>query len=200
MERSDLVFDATSHIYTYKGKVVPPVSTILTAEGFVDPKYFTEEGRDRGRAVHKAVEIYSRGAHCMNSKALEPYLNAFKNFQRDCEWEPMIIEVPMACMSYAGTPDQIGLFRKEMAVLDIKSGVISAATGLQLAAYDRLYWEYYVGSGQFASQRLKRYALQLTDTGRYILTEFKERNDRMIFDAALACYHWRINKRIRGMK
>lgn len=211
MENSNVVFNATSHTYTYNGKAVPSVSQILQDEGFVDPKYFTEGGRDRGKAVHKAIEIYSRGAHCMRSKELEPYLDAFKNFQRDCEWEPMIIEVPMACAYYGGTADQFGLFRKEMAVLDIKSGVISPATGLQLSGYERLYWEYMIEQGVKDGQpayvlktakqpALKRFALQVMDTGRYMLTEYKERNDRYIFDAAVACWWWKRNNRIGGRK
>lgn len=211
MEKSDLVFNATSHTYLYKGKAVPSVSQILLDEGFVDTTFFTDGGRDRGKMVHKAIEIQCKGAHCMDSKALEPYLEAWKNFRRDCEWVPELIEVPMGCQYYAGTPDQIGMFRDSRTVLDIKTGSISAATGLQLAAYEKLYWEYVieqkVKDGQQAyilrtikKPAMKRFAIQLTDTGRYILTEFKERNDRLIWDSAVAIWHFKRNNKIGGRR
>lgn len=203
MEKSDLVFNATSHTYTYKGKVVPSVSQILLDEGFIDTTFFTDGGRDRGKMVHKAIEIQCKGAHCMDSKALEPYLEAWKNFRRDCEWVPEFIEVPMGCQYYAGTPDQIGWFRDSLTVLDIKTGSISAATGLQLAAYEKLYLEYAIEMGKghpIKKPVMKRFAIQLTDTGRYILTEFKERNDRLIWDSAVAIWHFKRNNKIGGRR
>ena len=200
MEKSnDVRFDGKLHEYTYLGKVVPPVTTILTDEGFVNSSFFTEDGRDRGRMVHKAIEVIAKGAHCMRPPDhVMPYINAYKNFQRDCDWEPLIIERPMGNQYYAGTADQIGKFQGIISILDFKTGSFSAATGLQLAAYERLYRE--LCDKDNVKLVVKRYALQLLPTERYILTEFKERTDRLIWDSAVSIWHWKRNKNIGGRR
>lgn len=185
MEKSELFFDPQTHSYTYQGKRIPSVSQVLLDMGFIDTQWFTQEGRERGTLVHRAIAIHSQGAHCMKNPLLDMYIEAFKNFQRDCEWEPEIIETPMACIHYAGTPDQIGKFQGKPAVLDLKTGSISPATGLQLAAYEKLH-----------GQPLKRFAIQLTEMGKYILTEYKEKTDAYIWDAAVAIWWWCRNKGI----
>jgi hypothetical protein len=193
LEKSNLFFDEKTHTYTFNGKKVPPVSTILKEAGFIaNLERFTEEGRDRGKAVHKAIEVHCRGAHCFKSPALDPYINAFKNFEKDCDWVSELVEHKMACDQYAGTCDNIGMFQGNRAILDVKTGAISATTGLQLVAYEKLY-RGEVENAVLKIVNIKRFALQLTDTGRYILTEFKERSDSYIWDSAVAIYHWRRN-------
>ena len=192
MEKSELFFDPVTHAYTYQGKRVPSVSQILLDMGFIDTQWFTQEGRERGSLVHRAIEVHSRGAHCMKNPLIDMYIEAFKNFAKDCEWEPEIIETPMACLQYAGTPDQIGKFNGKPSVLDIKTGSISPVTGLQLAAYQKLY------SLKSEGISLKRFAIQLTETGRYILTEYKERMDGYIWDAAVSIWWWKANNKIGG--
>ena len=176
-------FFPDTHTYLLDGKWVPPVSTILVDLGFIDTSFFTEEGRNRGSAVHIMVKHHAMGAGCMEmTEELKPYFEAYKKFENEMNWRPEVVETPMANESFAGTPDQIGLMNGHEAVVDVKTGVISAVTGLQLAAYELLY-------GKF----LKRFALQLTKEGKYKLTEYKNRGDRYIFQAAVAIYHWRIN-------
>lgn len=196
MEKSNLFFDPTTHTYTFNGRIVPSVSQILLEEGFINTQFFTEEGRSRGSLVHRCIENHVRGAHCFQIPSVEPYLTAFKNFQKDCDWVAEIIEVKMGCEQYAGTPDQIGLFQGNRAILDLKTGSISPATGLQLAAYEKLY-RGEVENAVLKIVNIKRFALQLMDTGRYMLTEYKERADRYIWDSAVAIWHWKKNN-IKG--
>lgn len=195
MEKSNLFFDPTTHTYTYNGRRVPPVSTILLDEGFINTQFFTEEGRERGSAVHKAIEIHCRGAHCFRSPAIDPYMTAFKNFEKDCDWVSEVVEKPMACEQYAGTPDAIGLFQGMRAILDFKTGGISSATGLQLAAYEKLY-RGDADNAVIKIVNIKRFALQLMDTGKYMLTEYKDRQDRFIWESAVAIWHWKRNNKI----
>lgn len=192
----NLIFDESTHTYTFNGKRVPSVSNILLDEGFINAQWFTEEGRKRGSDVHTTIKHHCLGAHCMLKESVVPYFTAFKNFQKDCDWQPEIIEEPMACEYYAGTADQFGRLNGYLSVLDIKSGVISAATGLQLSAYEKLYGIYH----NKTIPLMKRFALQLTDTGRYILTEYKDSigaKDRYIWDSAVAIWHFKKNKGIR---
>lgn len=194
MEKFNVTFDSDKHIYTLNGQRVYSVSQILLEEGFINTQWFTDEGRSRGAAAHKAIELHCRGAHCFRDPVAEPYLDAFKQFQKDCEWVPHIIEEPMACPQYSGTADQFGHLNGHLAVLDFKSGAISVVTGLQLVAYEKLYNIYFPEN----KLPMKRIALQLTNEGKYKLTEFKDRTHRYIWDSIVAVFHFKKNNKIGG--
>ncbi len=76
-----LTFDPEKHIYYWKGKPVPGVSEILKETGqakdwsAVDPFY-----RDRGSAVHKAIELWVKGELDETSldPVIVPYFEQFK--------------------------------------------------------------------------------------------------------------------------
>jgi len=199
LEKSNLFFDPSNHTYTFDNKRVPSVSAILLEGGFINTQFYTEEGRTRGSAVHKAIEIHCRGAHCFQSPAIDSYMSAFKNFEKDCDWVSEIVEKPMGCPQYAGTPDLIGLFQGQKTIIDIKtSATLSPSYALQLSAYEKLYRLSIpdVVFSDMPSMAIKRFVLQLTDGGKYILTEYRERSDRYIWDAAVAIHHWRVNNKI----
>lgn len=186
-----LEFDETGHIYRFNGKVIPSVTRILVDEGFIDTAWFTQEGRDRGSGVHQLIHVHCKFPDtvrhgCMElSDEMQFYYDAYKSFADDFRWTPHTVEVPMANEQFAGTPDQIGFLNGHEIVLDLKTGAISPATGLQLVGYQILY-----------NKTLRRYALQLYSDGRYKLTEYKDRNDRYIFQAAVAIWHWKRNNKI----
>ena len=56
-----LTFVPTKHRYLLDGRVVPGVTSILKAAGYVDDTYFTEYARDRGSAAHAATHYYDEG-------------------------------------------------------------------------------------------------------------------------------------------
>jgi hypothetical protein len=68
------------------------------------------------------------------------------------------------------------------AVIDAKSGAVSSVVGLQL-----------VGQEILAGRPLKRFALQLMDTGKYKLTPYTDRSDRGTFLAAVSLWWWKKN-------
>jgi hypothetical protein len=179
----NVVYHDGTHTYMVDGRVVPSVTQILADQRLIDLTWYTPDGRERGTAVHKAIANQCRGALCFNNKELEPYLEAYNNFQKDCDWVPEIIEQSMGCRFYAGTPDQIGKLNKKPAVLDIKTGGITPAVALQLVAYEKLY-----------EKPLKRFSLQLTETGRYILDEHKDKKDPYIWESAVSLWWWRKNR------
>ena len=178
-----LEFNQETHTYIYDGLEVPSVSRILVSEGFVDIGWFTDEGRQRGSAVHLHIKNHCQKAHCMAiNQSLLGYMDAWKNFESQFYWEADVIEQPFGCSQFAGTPDQIGKMNGTPAVLDIKTGKLNRAVGLQLAAYEILY-----------DKPLKRFALQLNSGGAYRLKEFNDRMDRYIFKSAVAIHHWKRN-------
>jgi hypothetical protein len=181
-------FDELTHVYHFNKKWVPSVSQILLDEGFINATWFTNEGRVRGTGVHKSIKEKEMGAGCKHDPSWEPYLKAYEDFKSSCNWRAHTIEKFMACSTFAGTPDQIGHMNGVEAVVDVKTGGISKVTGLQLAAYQVLY-----------GHPLKRYALQLTAEGRFIITEYKDRRDAYVFESAVAIFWWKQNN-LKGGK
>ena len=185
-------FFPDSHVYLKDGKHIRSVTQILLDLGFVDTTWFTEQGRNRGSAVHIAVKHHASHASCMQlSDEVKPYVNAYRKFEIEMDWVPLIIEEPMANDSFSGTPDQIGMMNGFRSILDVKTGAIDRVTGLQLAGYVIL--DEQCVQSVMLSVPVKRFALQLTKEGKYKLTEYRDRGDRYIFQSAVAIWHWKRN-------
>ena len=180
-----LEFIPDTHTYLYDGCALPSVTQILDAEGFIDKTWFTEYGRDRGRMVHKATALDDMDD--LNEESLDPvlvpYVEAWRKFKKDSGFIIEEIEVPKVELQFkfAGTPDRIGALNGRRTVLDIKH-IALPWTALQLAAYECL-----------DTPPLRRVAIELKDNGKYNLKEYKDRQDRMIFFSALACFNWKKN-------
>lgn len=164
------------------------VTQLLAAEGFIDTTWFNEYYATRGTYVHRACELINRCelAEDELDPVLVPYVSAWKKFMNDSKFQIIEMEARLVSETYqfSGKPDRIGIFNGCPAIIDIKSGAVQKWTGLQLAGYEILK-----GSPH------KRFGVQLKDDGNYKLTEFKDRQDRGIFLAALSCYQWKNNRR-----
>jgi len=184
----ELTFKADTHQYFNRGVELPSVTTILSDLGFVDKSFFTEYGRTRGKFVHLACELDDRGELEEESldSVLLPYLEAWRSFKRDTGFVCEAIEKPVASemYQYAGTLDRLGKLSNAPAILDIKSGAVSSWAALQLAAYEIA-----------ENRRLKRFAVQLMETGKYKLHSYTNPQDRQIFLSAVACWWWIHNQK-----
>jgi len=85
---------------------------------------------------------------------------------------------------FGGTIDMPCMLNGKESLIDIKSGVESPTTGIQLAAYSMLY----------DVPLVNRYGLYLKADGKYKLIPYADRNDIKIFNAALTLYHYRAEK------
>lgn len=181
----NLALDPASHTYTLDGKELPGVTQVLSAEGFIDQAWFTEYGRDRGTKVHQTIEFYDADELDEDSldAVLRPYLEAWRRFRAEAHVAVEASEVRLASEVYgfAGTIDKLATIGIVPAILDIKTGQVQPWAAIQLAAYHILL-------NQTAR---KRYAVQLNNDGSYRLQEFKDRNDRAVFLAALAVNKWK---------
>lgn len=186
----DLIFKPDTHQYFKDGVELPGVTTILSDLGFIEKDFFTEYGRTRGKFVHLACELDDRNELDEDAcdSALLPYLKAWRSFKRDTGIKIESIEKPVASSIYnfAGTLDRLVTLNGSCCILDIKSGAVSPWTGLQLAAYEIA-----------ENKRLKRFAVQLMETEKYKLHPYTDPQDRQIFLAAVACWHW-INNHKKG--
>lgn len=188
-----LTFDADKHEYRLGGVKIPSVTQIIADAGlYGDTSHFTEYSRDRGSFVHKAIQLHLSGE--LDEDTLDPvivsYLEVWKKFEVEAgyvsdECEAMLAD---AIYRYAGTVDHIGHLNGHFCIIDVKTGGATPATGIQLAGYENLLK---VGGA-------KRYALHLNAEGSYKLIEYKDRNDRNVFLAALALFYWKQNNNVKG--
>jgi len=192
-----LIFDEESHCYRLNGSVLPSVTTVIKEAG-LSPHYGSNAvpARDRGAAVHKALELMDNALELDQSTIEEgwrPYLAAYQKFTKECcpIWRHVELRGYHKTLLYAGTIDRVGIVLGRDSVLDVKTGALLPWTALQAAAYAEML-PAPIGA------RLARWGLQLSNNGSYKLEEYKDRNDFSVFNAALTTYKWRLQNGLIG--
>ena len=184
MNDPEFLYNAVTHVYTYRGKREPSVTGVLTELGLtdfsmIDPAVL-EHAKVRGSKVHAATEQFDRGT--LNWDALDPevigYVRAYKKFKEESEFRPLIIEQAMRShYGFCGGVDRIGVLGGELAVIDIKTPVKSniVYVDLQLGAYVQLGRESFVEVNQQST--VPAFELKLGKGGVYKLREVVEIDD-----------------------
>lgn len=188
-----LTFNRVKHSYAYNGVSVPSVTTILKPLndfGFVRGDVL-EYARDRGSAVHEAIELLA--ADDLDEDSLDPvilpYLDGYRRFLADTGFVALASEqmVYHSKFGYAGTFDTIGILNKQRAVIDYKTGAsLPISVGPQLAAYQNAY---NAGAAKGGAV-LARYALHLTGDGGYGLVRYSDAADWPEFLHLLGHFNW----------
>jgi len=184
-----LTFDPIKHEYKWNDEVVYSCTQYLNMAGLVDARWFTEESRNRGTAVHVATELLDKGRLDESTlhPLIKPYVEAYKLFLVESGFKCDLIEhrVFYAPMRVAGTLDRTGSFNKKKVLIDIKTGTPSAWAKLQTAFYE-----------DCLPERHERYVLQLKATGKYKLHKYSNRSDIKIFQSLVSVVNWGINEKI----
>lgn len=186
-----LELDHVEHRYTFNGARVAGVSEILTGLGIVDPRFFTPEGRDRGTAVHAAVEYLLQGRLDWDSldSRIRPYVDAAARFFAEAGisvGQPlMAIERPLwhPTLRFAGTPDLVAVAWGVRSIIDFKSGGLGHV-GLSTAAY-----ELAVRLEEGQRLPLRRIAIQLKPDGTYKKTPLTDSRDYQLWSAAALLFN-----------
>jgi hypothetical protein len=195
-----VAYDDETHTYranmpgTLQGSRLPSVTEIikplLPAEV---TKYFTPESRDRGKRVHRMVQLDIEGR--LDIAALDDelmsYYEGWQNFRLGADFKPELVEqiVMDSAQYYAGRLDLYGKLDGYPALIDIKTGVVDLrSAGPQTAGY--LSAAAYEGLMPFTT---RRFVLDLKP-GRASLS--KELTSKMDKQSFFACYH--IYRRNRG--
>jgi hypothetical protein len=139
-----LSFDETSHTYTQDGIVVPSATQIISAMIPTEAsKYYTEAGRERGKQVHLACELYDEKD--LDEETLDPrlipYLEGWKKFLRETRVTIVDTEHRGASkFGFAGTRDRLAIDHKgDKILIDIKSSIAKPKwIGIQLGFYQQL--------------------------------------------------------------
>lgn len=173
----ELILD-DAHRYFLDGVRVPGVTEILDGIGLIDTRWFTEESRRRGSAVHAAIHYHLQKDLLWSSvdERIKGYVEAAILFLEESHFDGVEIEQRVVHTGYpmfAGTADVFGVFSSKETLADWKSGAISDVHGLQTALYD-------IAKG---GKRRRRIGVQLRDNGTYRKHDFDDRRD---YDRGLA--------------
>ena len=180
-----IVFDALNHSYTEDKVSLPSVTTVLKAEGFYDPRVFAEGAASRGTEVHLITQKIDEGLAGPKTYRLHhlyAYTLAWQKFKQDIGAEILQCEVMVGGkdVGCAGTVDRFTRIRGKEYILDIKSGAAMPWHAIQLAGYKCL-----------SGAPRGRMCVYLKDTGKYSVSEHKNRYDETVWKAALISYRWK---------
>ena len=141
-------FDQAAHVYTVAGVRRPSVTQILKDAGLIDTTWFTDEARERGRAVHLSTQFLDEDDLDWDT-VLPPYrgyVAAWQRFKqeshfvisRDSEGKLLIEYLLFQPVSgYCGMLDRVGTIGTTEYLIDIKTGDPQGWHGYQLAAYSQ---------------------------------------------------------------
>lgn len=132
-------FDPIEHRYYNEGIEIPSVSSLLKEFGLVDDRWFTEESRQRGQAIHTLCHYDDIGILRPESidPQFAPYLEVWRKFRQETGFKPVFRERPLFSRfnAYGVTPDAFGHINGVSCIAEIKTGqVYPKAVKLQLAA------------------------------------------------------------------
>lgn len=184
IHNADLIVDDEAHTYTFKGVLLPGVTSMLRPITPDFSKYYTPESRARGTKVHRMVQYDIEGT--LDFGALDDellsYYEGWQEFRLGTNFVPQLVEQPVFSESFyfAGRLDLFGLLDGEPALIDIKTGVVNWRTaGPQTAAYKLA-----AAHMGLIPHSTRRYVLDLKP-GRASLS--KERTSKLDKDAFLRC-------------
>lgn len=201
-----LEFDAKTHTYSAEGRHVPGVTGVISPlepfEGI--PLHIKQQALERGTLVHKLTELWDDDAITndmwldIEEAGLEGYLIAWEAFKRDVVQE--IVQSEQKVFSkkywYAGTCDRVVRIKDRLAVLEIKTGGLVDAYGLQTAAYKAALNETVVCTCRNQSRPCTcfiddRYVVVLKPDGTYTMAKHNDPTDFQTFIAALTIANWK---------
>lgn len=189
---SALSFREEDHTYWVDGQQITSATQLLKLGGLYGDaeQFFTEAGRERGKAVHALCQSFDLGAVC--AKMADErwrgygvgYVSAVKalkvqDFSGAKRWEEIELIDHHPLLRVACRRDRVGVVWDRKTIAEIKTGTRNPkATGVQLAI-QALVAEYRYGLPAKLWQRLE---LHLKDTGKFSPYVYEDERD---FDRAL---------------
>jgi len=189
-----LTFNESKHEYKYNGLIIPSVTQILRGSGLVNldwiPKELLEEKADLGTKIHKTTELYDQDTLDYEKlhSLLKNYLNGWIKFRETFQFEPLEIEPEYyhKIYRYAGRIDRVGIVKKEITIVDIKSGTHQKTHEIQTAGYQLLY----NSNKPKKEQSTKRLLVYLKEND-FKVEENKNKTDESVFLSALTIYNYK---------
>lgn len=180
-------FDADTHEYTdlETGAVLPHITGMLQATGWVDDTFMTLESRTRGSAVHDLTAQYDLGAlDIKNLRSgykgwVEAHVSAVEVLKKTARLQILAVEEPAvhAVLRFGGRPDRKVSLGAALGVLDEKSGPFAKSHPIQTALQAILI----APELNLPAEAVQRWALYLKANGRWSLDQHRSLRD---FDEA----------------
>lgn len=190
-----LAFDAATHTYYWRGRLVPNVTRILAP--LIDLSMIKPDDLERARlegvAMHRMIELDVRRELDIDGlpEWLRPRWAAWRRFQAETGFTPITSEFRLyhPVYGYAGTLDLVGDAADGRWLIDLKrSFAAGAVIGLQTAAYKEA-WEWNSEKKKLPINR--RFGLRLLESSEYRLEPFNDPSDFHTFLALLTVHRWR---------
>lgn len=198
MDELELELD-DNHIYTLGGVRIPGVTHVLQKMGatpnfsFMEPSEL-EWYQNRGRAVHKMIELFVKGVLDRRtiSKELKPYLIGWERFTKEYDVTDIQIQhvenpIHHPAFRYGCTPDIVARVKGQMVPIELKAtSQHSPATELQTAAQALALAPLIPGIEQNP-----RWAVRLLQEEPYFdPREYTDRSHKAVWLSLLNSYSW----------
>ena len=153
---------------------LPGTSRIIQSTGRVNPRFMTEEGRDRGSAIHHLTYLLDLGQCRIEDITGEfrPWCNGYEQFRIDHNfptWELREECVYNPELGFATTLDCAGMFQGRPTILNIKTGSSMPSYEVVRAGEVLAYYGY--------RAPVARLTLYITKRGSYKLEEHRNPRD-----------------------
>lgn len=186
------LFDEKEHKYYIDGKEVPGVTSVIK-ENNLSRFFGTEEHLERGSHIHLLTELWDKDNLDMDSVSKDYLMRlvAWANFCSEFKLEHIHTELPVFSKKYrfGGKLDRLSFAKvkrtKELWLIDLKSGVPSAAVDIQTSGYEIAATE------QLGLKcPLKRIAVHLKSDGTYNIYHCENQKNLFLYAVALTHYRW----------
>lgn len=180
---SDLVLDESSHVYRWRGRVVPGLTEILRSAGMIVSRG-SEADLTRGSAVHLATRFYDEGRLDWTTvdRRITGYVQSWIALRRLTGLVTLWIERSVYCRAFgfATTLDRRVALNGRSVLLEIKTGHPEAWVGAQLEGHK-------LATGVDDETLVAR----LHEDGSVAsLIRMGGTADRAVLMGAIARYHW----------
>ena len=186
----DISFDSKKHEYRLNGERVPSVTQILKAGGWIDDRFFTEEGRRRGEFIHQATALLDRKLLDWTKlpEELRGYVESYEKARDALKLRIRRIEyIVHRGRLWFGKEDREATWERQLTVVDLKSGAPAEPYDkLQLAGY---------GATHAKMPRLLLLYLKADGSMAKSVELFGERTEYYLaWYKIVSLYHWRNSK------
>lgn len=171
-------FDQAEHRYYIDDVEVPHITQMLTDTGWSNDDWCPDEARVRGSAVHQLAAEYDLGAITDPGAVESVYKGWFLAYVEAMRlirptWTHVETFIISPVHRFGGRLDRVGKLWGAWAVVDLKTGVPSRATPIQLALQCLLV----APELHLPPTALMRYELALKENGAWTLIEHRSKND-----------------------
>jgi hypothetical protein len=184
--RGRFSFSSDDHTYRVGRWLVPGITEILRAAGFINDRYYGSASRNRGSVAHAITEGLDVGTVDVDriDGPLRGWVLAYTAFVRACRPDHALVEAAVVNrrLGFATHVDRAGRLLGHLALWNIKTGPADSWHGVQRAA------EVLALDGRRTNR--KRYTLYIRNTGTFSLEEHRNDADFDAFEDAL--YQWRL--------